>query len=133
MLLLLMVRGIFLALFIFIVYRIVRYMLDPKRKLEAAHEQKKYFFYDAADNIRKNFLIAYKGVKFEGEKYLGTTDRSFEVVSIFVWPHNNDLLHRLDYDDFVFLENEIQLRYPEAIIDWKSPIKELILKNRSGE
>lgn len=102
-----------------------------ERKLESAHEQKRFFFYDIPDNIRKNFLVTYKGVMFEGEKYLGTTDKSFEVVSIFVFPHNNDLLHGLGYEDFVFIENEIQLRYPNAVIDWKSPIKELLEKNRN--
>ena len=105
-------------------------MLDAKRKLETAHEQKKYFFYDVRENIRKNFLITYNGVMFEGEKYLGTTDKSFEVVSIFIWPHNPDLLHGLSYDDFIFMENEIKLRYPNAEIDWKSPIKELLAKNK---
>lgn len=68
---------------------------------------------------------------FEGEKYLGTTDRSFEVVSIFVWPHNPDDLKGLSYEDFKFIENEIKLRYPESDIDWKSPIKELMSKNES--
>lgn len=127
----LLFRIAVLALIIYLFYTAVKFITDPKRKLESAHEQKRFFFYDISDNIRKNFLITYKGVMFEGEKYLGTTDRSFEVVSIFVFPHNNDLLHGLSYEDFVFIENEIQLRYPNAVIDWKSPIKELLEKNRN--
>lgn len=128
----LLLRVVIFALIIYIIYKIVKFILSPKRKLESAHEQKKYFFYDVPDNIRINFLITYKGVMFEGEKYLGTTDKSFEVVSIFIWPHNNDLLHGLSYDDFIFLENEVALRYPEAAIDWKSPIKELLVKNKQN-
>ncbi|WP_062104448.1 hypothetical protein [Bacillus niameyensis] len=124
-------RIVIIAFIIYLIYRMIKFILDPKRKLEAAHEQKKYFFYDVPDNIRKNFLITYNGVMFEGEKYLGTTERSFEVVSIFVWPHNPDLLKGLSYEDFKFIENEIQLRYPDSEIDWKSPIKELMAKNQS--
>ncbi|KRG11493.1 sigma-w pathway protein ysdB [Lederbergia galactosidilytica] len=125
-----MLRIAIFALIIYLIYKIIKFILDPKRKLETAHEQKKYFFYDVPDNIRKNFLITFNGVMFEGEKYLGTTDRSFEVVSIFVWPRNPNLLKGLSYEDFRFIENEIQLRYPDSAIDWKSPIKELMEKNK---
>jgi len=126
-----LLRIAIIALIIYFIYKIIHFFLDPKRKLESAHEQKRYFFYDIPENVRKNFLITYNGVMFEGEKYLGTTDRSFEVVSIFIYPHNNDLLHGLSFDDFVFIENEIKLRYPNADIDWKSPVKELMNKNRN--
>ncbi|GIN71314.1 sigma-w pathway protein YsdB [Bacillus sp. J14TS2] len=125
-----LLRIVIFALIIYLIYKIIKFILDPKRKLETAHEQKKYFFYDVPDNIRKNFLITLKGVMFEGEKYLGTTDRSFEVVSIFVWPRNTDLLQGLSYEDFRFIEHEIELRYPDSTIDWKSPIKELMEKNK---
>lgn len=128
-----LVRILILALIVFIIYKIIKFLLDPKRKLEIAHEQKKYYFYDIPENVRKNFLITYNGVMFEGEKYLGTTDRSFEVVSIFVWPHDPNQLKGLSYDDFLFLENEIKLRYPDSKIDWKSPIKELMEKQKSHE
>ncbi|MCJ8009891.1 sigma-w pathway protein ysdB [Lederbergia wuyishanensis] len=126
-----LLRLVIFAFIIYLIYKIVKFIIDPKRKLESAHEQKKYFFYDIPDNIRKNFLITFNGVMFEGEKYLGTTDRSFEVVSIFIWPHNADLLKGLSYDDFIFIENEVKLRYPESEIDWKSPIKELMAKKKS--
>ncbi|MCJ7839802.1 sigma-w pathway protein ysdB [Lederbergia sp. NSJ-179] len=127
---LILLRVAIFAFIIYLIYKIIKFILDPKRKLETAHEQKKYFFYDVPDNIRKNFLITFNGVMFEGEKYLGTTDRSFEVVSIFVWPHNPNLLKGLSYEDFKFIENEIQLRYPDSTIDWKSPIKELMARNK---
>ncbi len=125
-----LLRFIIIALIIYAIYQAIKFILDPKRKLETAHEQQKFFFYDVPENVRKNFLITYQGVMFEGEKYLGTTDKSFEVVSIFVFPHRTDRLQGLSYEDFVYIENEIQLRYPDATIDWKSPIKELLQKNR---
>ncbi|MBW8351195.1 sigma-w pathway protein ysdB [Bacillus sp. IITD106] len=126
-----LLRLVIFAFIIYLIYKIVKFIVDPKRKLESAHEQKKYFFYDIPDNIRKNFLITYNGVMFEGEKYLGTTNDSFEVVSIFIWPHNTDLLKGLSYEDFVYIEREVKLRYPDSEIDWKSPIKELLAKKKS--
>jgi len=125
-----LLRLVIFAFIIYLIYKTVKFIIDPKRKLESAHEQKKYFFYDNPENIRKNFLVTYNGVMFEGEKYLGTTDRSFEVVSIFIWPHNADLLKGLSYEDFVYIENEVKLRYPDSEIDWKSPIKELLAKKK---
>ncbi|CAM3922481.1 sigma-w pathway protein ysdB [Lederbergia lenta] len=125
-----LLRIMIFALILYFIYKIVMFILDPKRKLESAHEQKKFFFYDVSDNIRKNFLITHKGTMFEGEKYLGSTEHAFDVVSIFIWPHNQDLLQGFSYDDFMMMENEIKLRYPNAAIDWKSPIKELIAKNK---
>ncbi|MEK3890440.1 sigma-w pathway protein ysdB [Bacillus sp. FSL K6-3431] len=125
-----LLRIAIFALIIYFLYKIVKFILDPKRKLESAHEQNKFYFYDIPDNIRKNFLVTHKGAMFEGEKYLGSTERAFDVVSIFIWPHNQDVLQGISYDDFMMIENEIKLRYPNAVIDWKSPIKELIAKNK---
>lgn len=125
-----LIRLAIFAIIIYLILKIIKYLFNPKRKLEIAHEEKRYFFYDDLENVRKNFLITYNGVMFEGEKYLGTTNTSFEVISIFVWPHNLSALHGLSYQDFLFLEKEIKLRYPSATVDWKSPIKELVSKNK---
>lgn len=108
-------------------------MLSPKRKLELAHEQKKYYFLDNQENVRKNFLLTYKGVLFEGEKYLGTTEHAFEVVSIFIWPRNTASLKGMVRDDFLFIERKILEYYPNAKIDWKSPVKEFMLKSNSPD
>lgn len=126
-----LMRLAIIVLVIYLFYLGVKFIMDPKRKLEGAHEQRKFYFYDQQENVRKNFLITFKGVMFEGEKYLGTTEQSFEVMSIFIFPHHPDRLQGFDYDDFLFLENEVRLRYPKAIIDWKSPIKELVERNRN--
>src|SRR5690554_1286891 len=81
-------RFLIFALIIFLIYSLIKYVINPKRKLELAHEQKKFYVFDHKNDVRKNFLLTYKGVLFEGEKYLGTTDDAFEVVNIFIWPHD---------------------------------------------
>ncbi len=116
-----------IAVFI-LAYSAIKYFVNPKRKLELAHEKKQFFFLDDRQNVRKNFLITYRGVLFEGEKYLGTTDRAFEVVNVQVWAKNTDKLQGLNKEDFYFIEKEIILSYPNAEITWKSPIKDLLLK-----
>lgn len=121
-------RLLIIALIIFAFYKLVRYILDPKRKLDEAHEQGQYYFYDDANDVRKNFFITYKGAKFEGEKYLGTTDQAFDVVSIFVSVIDSMRLQGLTKEDFHFLQNEIRMNYPNAKISWAKPIEELLQK-----
>lgn len=119
-------RILLLAFILFLIYYLIKYIFNPKRKLELAHEQKRYFLYDDLNNVRKNFLLTYKGVLFEGEKYLGTTNQAFEVVSIFIWPKNLASLKGMTKDDFLLIEENVRINYPNAKIDWKSPIKELL-------
>jgi hypothetical protein len=124
-----LIRLLILALIIYLFYRSLKYIIDPKRKLELAQEQKRFYFLDDQENVRKNFYVTYKGVLFEGEKYLGTTEDSFEVVSIFVWVNNVSSLKGMGCEDFHYVQNEIKERYPKAKIDWKSPINELMRKS----
>ncbi|TWT08398.1 sigma-w pathway protein ysdB [Planococcus sp. CPCC 101016] len=121
-----LIRLIVLALIIYLFYRLIRYIVDPKRKLDAALESGTYYFLDDVKNVQKNFFIALRGVLFEGEKYLGTTENAFEVVSIFVWVENPDKLQGFTKEDFQFLEKEILMNYPEARINWKNPIERLM-------
>lgn len=130
-LMLLIIRLLLIILIILLIYSAVKYVTNPMRKLEKAHKQKKYFFYDDANNAQKNFFITYKGVMFEGEKYLGTTDNSFDVVSIFIWPHQPSELQGLVGEDFMFIESKLKNHYMNAKIDWKSPVKELMDKKRN--
>ncbi|WAA11640.1 sigma-w pathway protein ysdB [Fervidibacillus halotolerans] len=125
----LLFRIIIFAFIIFLLYTGIRYLLHPKRKLEIAHEQKKFYFLDDPNNVRKNFLLTYKGVLFEGEKYLGTTSDAFDVVTIFVFPKNENSLKGLTKNDFKRIEEHILQYYPKAKIDWKSPIKEFLEKD----
>ena len=122
----LLIRIVIIMLIIYIFYRGVRYLLDPKRKLDEAYEQGQYYFYDDVKNVRKNFFISYNGALFEGEKYLGTTDNAFEVVSIFVFVHDAMKLQGFSKEDFYYLEKEIKMNYPNASISWKNPIEKLM-------
>ncbi len=123
-----LVRFMLFALILFLIYRMIKFILSPKRKLELAHEQKRYYFLDDANNVRKNFFLTYKGVLFEGEKYLGTTENSFDVVSIFIWPHSTAALKGFVREDFQFIEEKILDHYPYAELDWKSPVNEFLQK-----
>ena len=129
-----LIRLLLFALILFLLlYRMVKFILNPKRKLELAHEQKRYYFLDDPNNVRKNFLLTYKGVLIEGEKYLGTTDNAFDVVSIFIWPHSVSSLIRFVREDFLFIERKILDEYPNAKLDWKSPVKEFMQKHTNPE
>lgn len=116
---------IFLGI-IFLIYTTIKFLLNPKRKLELAEEKKGFFFLDNPTDVRKNFEITYKGVRFEGEKYLGTTENAFEVVSITMWTKHPERLKGLDRNDFYFLEKEVFIHYPNSTIEWKSPVKEFL-------
>lgn len=124
----LFLRFIILALLIFAFYKLLQYIFDPKRKLDEAYEKGNYYVYDDVKNVRKNFFITYKGALFEGEKYLGTTDNAFDVISIFVSVHNLAELQGLTKEDFEFLQNEILMSYPSAKISWIEPIENLMKK-----
>ncbi|KGA97819.1 sigma-w pathway protein ysdB [Alkalihalobacillus alcalophilus ATCC 27647 = CGMCC 1.3604] len=123
-------RLLLLIAILVLAYSAFKYLFHPRRKLEAAHEKKQFFFLDEEKNVRKNFLVTYKGVMFEGEKYLGTTDKSFEIVAIYLWAKQTERLKGLSNEDFTFIEEDIKLRYPNAKINWKSPIKEFLQAQR---
>ncbi|WP_428909337.1 sigma-w pathway protein ysdB [Niallia sp. Krafla_26] len=120
------IRLVLLVLIIFIIYRILVFLFHPRRKLELAREQQKFYFYDDADNVRKNFLLTHKGVIFEGEKYLGATKDTFDVVTISIGPQHVMSLKGFVREDFQEIEQKIHEHYPKAIIDWKSPVKEFL-------
>ncbi|MFJ8063321.1 sigma-w pathway protein ysdB [Psychrobacillus sp. NPDC096426] len=122
----LLFRLLIIVIIIYAFYKILRYLFDPKRKLDESYEKEQYYFYDDIKNVRKNFFITYKGALFEGEKYLGTTEQAFEVVSIFVWIKDPSKLQGFTKEDFRFLQNEIRMNYPSAKINWKSPIEQLM-------
>ncbi len=130
MVMLWLIRLVIFFIILYLLYRSVKYIMDPKRKLELAQEQKRFYFLDDQENVRKNFHVTYKGVLFEGEKYLGATEKSFEVVSIFVWSKNISSLKGLTQEDFQYLQNEIKERYPNAKLDWKSPIREFLQRKQ---
>lgn len=122
----LLIRFLILLLFILLVYKIVKYIINPKRKLELAHEQQRIYLLDDPKNTQKNLLLTYKGVMFEGKKFLGTTEKAFEVITILIWPHKAHKLQGVEREDFYFIEKELLVHYPDAEIEWKSPVKEFL-------
>ncbi len=131
----LLIRMIIFILILFLIYAGIRYLLSPKRKLELAHEQNRFYFLDDPDNVRKNFFITYKGALFEGEKKLGTTPESFDVVSVLVTPKNINELKGLTKKDFQIIEQHILKHYPSTEIEWQSPVREFLgkLDNQSDQ
>lgn len=125
-------RLLIVIAIIIIIYSALKYVLNPKRKLELAHEKKRFYFYDDKNNIRKNFLLTYKGVLFEGEKYLGTTEDAFDIISITISVKNPNQLQGLDREDFQFIEKEVLIHYPHSTIEWKNPVKDF-LKRKEEE
>lgn len=121
-------RFLLIVAIIIIAYSAIKYILNPKRKFELAHEKKEFFFYDEINKVKKNFLITYKGVLFEGEKHLGTTDHAFDIVRTVVWVRDKEKLNGLDREDFHMIEQEILIHFPSATIEWKSPIREFLLE-----
>jgi len=125
-----LLRLLILIAMILLLYTAYKYIMNPKRKLELAQEKKQFYFLDDPENVKKNFLLTYKGVLFEGEKYLGTTENSFDVVSISVWTKQPNKLKGFERQDLYFVEKEILIHYPHAEIDWKNPVNQLILSSQ---
>lgn len=126
-------RFLLLIAIAFIVYTAYKFIVNPKRKLDLAMDKKNFYFHDNKENTKENFLITYKGFIFEGEKYLGTTESSFEVLNINVSAQNPEKLQGLEREDIYFLEKEILIRYPYASIEWKYPVNRLIIHSIKDE
>lgn len=124
-----LIRFLLFCSIILIGYLVLRYIFHPKRKLELAHQNKELYLLDHFNNVSKNLLITQKGVLFEGKKTLGTSEDAFRVIHINIWPHHPAQLHGLTKDDIIAMEEVIFKQYPHAVIEWSSPIKELL----SGE
>jgi len=124
----LFIRMILFIWIIVIAYLIINYIFNPKRKLELAQQKGDLFILDDPKNTRKNMLITYKGALFEGEKYLGTADEAFRIIHIKIWTDDKTKLHGISKQDLIDIEQIIIDSYPYALIEWASPMKELIKK-----
>jgi hypothetical protein len=120
-----LLRFVLLFFIFFLISYTVRSLFTTKRKLEAARKHKRFLLIDEED-VRKNFLLTYKGAVFAGEKYMGPADNTFDIVSIVIWPENSVSLKGLVKDDFFYINKKILECYPNAEIDWKSPVKEFL-------
>ncbi|MGG1397824.1 sigma-w pathway protein ysdB [Bacillus salipaludis] len=113
-----MLRFVLLLLLILFFYYVSKSFLAPNRKLKSARKQKRFLLLDS-DDVRRNFVLTYKGAVFTGEKYTGST-----AISITIWPQNKP--SGLAKEDFIFIEKKICEKYPNAEIHWKSPIQEFL-------
>lgn len=118
-------RFILLALIVLLLLRAAKYFFQPARKLEAAKKHQQFFLNDHQD-VRKNFVLTYKGAVFGGEKYMGPAEDTFDVVSILLWPENTVSLKGMVREDFCYIDRKIKEHYPHAEINWKSPVKEFL-------
>lgn len=124
-----MFRFLLIAAIILLVYSIIQYFRNPQRLLENAKESKGFYYFDEQNNSKKNIRFVYKGCQFEGEKYVGTTEESFEIVDVHVTVVDPLELQGLTRDDIYFLEKELLMRYPHAKISWKHPIDKLLQRS----
>jgi hypothetical protein len=120
-----LLRLVLVFLFFFFVFLTIKFLLKPTRKLEAARKHKRFLLLDHEEVI-KNFQLTYNGAVFTGEKYLGATKNSIDVVSISLSPDNSTSIQGMDKEDFYFIEKKIHEKYPVAQINWKSPIHEFL-------
>jgi hypothetical protein len=119
-------RILIIAAIILLLYSIIQYFRNPERLLQKAKFTSGFYFVDEEWNSKKNIRFVYKRCQFEGEKYVGTTEDSFEIVDIHVTVANPIELQGLTRDDIYFLEKELLIRYPYAKVTWKHPINKLI-------
>ncbi|GIO27782.1 sigma-w pathway protein ysdB [Ornithinibacillus bavariensis] len=120
-------RILIIAAIILLLYSIIQYFRNPERLLQHAKISNGFYFIDEQWNSKKNIRLVYKGCQFEGEKYVGTTENSFEIVDIHVTVTDPIELQGLTRDDIYFLEKELLIRYPYAKVTWKHPIDKLIV------
>jgi cbb3-type cytochrome oxidase subunit 3 len=126
-----LLRFIILVFIFFLCYFVVKFLFASKRKFEAARKKKRFLLIDNED-VRKNFLLTYKGAVFAGEKYMGSKDNTFDVVSITIWPENTVTLKGLVKEDFFYIDKKVVEKYPNAKINWKSPVKEFLQEKSRG-
>jgi hypothetical protein len=119
-------RVALLAIIVIIVYGCLKYYIRPGRKISNALEQKQTLIMDDKQSVHKNILVAYKGVLFEGEKYMGTKGEAFHITNIHLWARDNQKLVGLGIEDFSEIKRIIHSQYPHAELTWRSPVKELI-------
>lgn len=118
------VRVFIFTLIAYTLLKLVQHFRSPKRKLVAAQEHQQFFVVDEKTNIRKNFLLTYKGILFEGEKYSNPNEpESLSITMVLTDPSR---LHELQKQDFKLLESHVHDMYPNAPIRWKSPVREFL-------
>ncbi|MBP1930332.1 sigma-w pathway protein ysdB [Ammoniphilus resinae] len=119
-------RFILFIVFVVSLIWIITYLINPKRKLQSALESGTTLLMDNRKSVHQNLFLAYKGVLFEGEKYMGTTDDAFHIIKIHLWPKTKDSLVGLDKADFKRIEQIILTHYPHSQVLWGTPVREFL-------
>ena len=122
----LLIRILLFVLLCLGIYWCFRFFLHPYRKINQAIEGKQTIMMDDKRNVHRNILLVYRGVLFEGEKYMGTKDHAFQIVKIHMWARRHEELVGLEKKDFEEIMSMIHSAYPHAEVSWKSPIRELL-------
>lgn len=122
----LLFQVLLLAAIIVVIYTVFKYIKDPLRKLESAQRRKQLYLLDNPHNARKNLLVVYHGVRFEGEKYVGVTEDEFVVNAILMRVLEPNDLIGLNREDFYKIEREIYTAYPYAEITWQNPVDDFL-------
>lgn len=116
--------SILFLLIYFFLFLFMKTTQMPNQKLKQAVKQKRFYMDDNKSNARKNFLLTYKGIVFEGEKHAEIRKNFCEVVSIYIWLRKPADINRLAPQDFFYIEKKILQQYPQAKINWNSPFYE---------
>ncbi|MFC7061574.1 sigma-w pathway protein ysdB [Halobacillus seohaensis] len=133
MIIILLLRTLLLVAVAFLIYTAYKFYINPQRKLDIAHDKKEFYFYDDPENTKQNFFITYKGLMFEGEKYLGATEDAFEVLTINISTQQPENLKGFERNDLYFIEEQVLMSYPYAKIEWKYPISRLNIRSINDE
>ena len=112
-----LIYSFLVLIFLIVLYITIKFINKPIRKLKSAQKRKTFYLLDDPTDVRKNFLLTYKGLLFEGEKYPNETS---EVTSIFIWLHDHNMADTLNTDDVHAIEKILYRHYPLTTIDWKS-------------
>ncbi len=112
---------------IFFLYKGIKRFLNPMRKLHSCQKHKQFFLLDERHNARKNFSLTYKGLLFEGEKYLRKKNDPESVSSILISAASPDDAN-VTREDLLYIEEQIKRHYPEAKVDWEEPLQGHFIK-----
>lgn len=114
-----LMRIALIFLLVFLLYSIMSYISSPDRKLLAAKRNKQFFLLDDPANPLKNLFLTYKGILFEGEKYIDSL-HSGKVVTIHIWHCRHKTIDKLSLPDQKVIERALIDVYPEAEVEWKN-------------
>jgi hypothetical protein len=118
-----LLRLVLLFLLTFVIFVTIKYFNKPTRKLKTARKYKRFLLIDNKEVV-KNFHLTYNGAVFTGEKYLGASKNTIDVITL--WPEQATSIKGMAKEDFYFIEKKIHEKYPVAQINWKSPIHEFL-------